>query len=339
MLLLHRYTPESQKVWDEFVRNSKNGTFLFERGYMDYHQDRFVDHSLMLYDESGKLLALLPANVVVVPAYEASTQTKPHKSLYSHQGLTYGGFILHKRVHATQVMELFEYTINYLREEGFTEWYYKPMPTIYHRLPSEEDEYALFRFNATQVVCNLSCTLPLFAPENVRLTADASRRHRRKLCEEAGVRLIEGGVQMPADEVLRLFWPIMEQNMMSRYGASPVHTLDEMLLLQRRFPRNIRCYLVECQGEYLAGEVLFVSQQVAHAQYGHATPEGRNRGALDFLYLSLIDQFIQNEPAIRYFDFGTSNEQGGRYLNETLIAQKEGFGGRGIAYKTFQLTI
>lgn len=327
-MTLRRYTPEDQKTWDDFVRLSKNGTFLFERGYMDYHSDRFRDHSLMCYDDKGKLLALLPANEVVAS-----------KQFFSHQGLTYGGFILHKRTHSVEVLELFRLTIDYLRALGFSEWYYKPMPTIYHRLPSEEEEYALFRNDAETTVCNLSCTLPLHAQEEIRLAADASRRHRRKLCEEMGMTLIEGGKQMPAEEVLRHFWPIMEENMMSRYGASPVHSLDEMLLLQRRFPRNIRCYLVEYQGVYLAGEVLFVSQQVAHAQYGHATPDGRRSGALDFLYLTLIDQFALHEPEIRYFDFGTSNEQGGRYLNEALIAQKEGFGGRGVAYKTFLIKI
>jgi len=330
-MILHRYATQDQKGWDEFVRLSKNGTFLFERGYMDYHSDRFVDHSLLYYDDKGKLLALLPANEVVIAE---------NKSFYSHQGLTYGGFILHKRTHAAEVLELFDLTISYLRAEGFMVWHYKPMPSIYHRLPSEEDEYALFRQGASLEVCNLSCTLPLHVADDIRLSADASRRHRRKLCEETGMTLVEGGKQLPAEEVLRIFWPIMEQNMMTRYGAAPVHSLNEMLLLQQRFPKNIRCYLVQNQeGEYLAGEVLFVSQQVAHAQYGHATHKGRHEGALDFLYLSLIDYFTHHEPSIRYFDFGTSNEQGGRILNEPLIAQKEGFGGRGVAYKTYALTI
>lgn len=138
---------------------------------------------------------------------------------------------------------------------------------------------------------------------------------------------------------------------MARYGVRPVHTLDEMLLLQQRFPQQIRCYLVTAPAVALdpaadadatvdvAGEVLFVSQQVAHAQYGHASQQGREVGALDFLYLTLIDRFRDQEPGIRYFDFGTSNEQGGRILNESLIAQKEGFGGRGIAYKTYLLTL
>ena len=73
-----RYNPVYSAEWDDFVGKSKNGTFLFMRHYMDYHADRFADHSLMFYQE-GKLVALLPAN-------EADSV------LYSHQGLTYGGF-------------------------------------------------------------------------------------------------------------------------------------------------------------------------------------------------------------------------------------------------------
>ncbi len=337
---IRRYTPQDQKAWDEFVRGSKNGTFLFERAYMDYHSDRFHDHSLMASDSKGKLLAVLPANEV-----------KADAAFYSHQGLTYGGFVLHKRVHAAEVLQLFDLTIDYLRQQGFRTWHYKPVPTIYHRMPSQEDEYALFRHDAVLEVCNLSCSLPLQVDQDMQLAADASRRHRRQQAEFSGLRLLTGGKELPADEALRRFWPIMEQNMMARYGARPVHTLDEMLLLQQRFPQQIRCYLVTAPAVALdpaadadatvdvAGEVLFVSQQVAHAQYGHASQQGREVSALDFLYLTLIDRFRDQEPDIRYFDFGTSNEQGGRILNESLIAQKEGFGGRGIAYKTYLLTL
>ena len=37
-----------------------------------------------------------------------------------------------------------------------------------------------------------------------------------------------------------------------------------------------------------------------------------------------------------YFDFGTSNEEGGKVLNTSLIYQKEGFGGRGVVYDTYE---
>ena len=88
-----RYTAEQKTVWDSFVATSKNGTFLFMRDYMDYHADRFADHSLMFY-KGGRLIALLPGN-------------ESDDTYYSHGGLTYGGFILSYHATATVVLEAF----------------------------------------------------------------------------------------------------------------------------------------------------------------------------------------------------------------------------------------
>ena len=88
MITVTRYTPKNHQTWNEFVKQSRQGTFLFDRNYMDYHQDRFHDHSLMIYYKD-KLYALLPANEVV----SASNNEIPQKELVSHQGLTYGGLL------------------------------------------------------------------------------------------------------------------------------------------------------------------------------------------------------------------------------------------------------
>ena len=55
-----RYDASMAARWDEFARMSRNGTMLHQRGYMDYHSDRFKDCSLVALHE-GKLCALLPA--------------------------------------------------------------------------------------------------------------------------------------------------------------------------------------------------------------------------------------------------------------------------------------
>ena len=61
MLEIVRYTPDQKQAWNDFVGRSKNGTFLLDRDYMDYHADSFTDHSLMVY-RRDKLYALLPIN-------------------------------------------------------------------------------------------------------------------------------------------------------------------------------------------------------------------------------------------------------------------------------------
>ena len=44
MFEIRRYTPADQQEWDRYVDGARNATFLFKRGYMDYHADRFKDH-------------------------------------------------------------------------------------------------------------------------------------------------------------------------------------------------------------------------------------------------------------------------------------------------------
>ena len=137
-----RYTANDALQWDKFVEDSKNGTFLFFFVYMDYHSDRFADHSLMFYNEKGKLVALMPAN-------------EKGGVLYSHQGLTYGGFVLSPKSKTDEVGELFDITIEYLRTQDIKEWHYKQIPAVYHQLPAEEDEYWLWRHGAVMTDCNM----------------------------------------------------------------------------------------------------------------------------------------------------------------------------------------
>jgi hypothetical protein len=48
---LIRYNPPHKGAWNLFVRSAKNGLFMFDRNYMDYHAGRFSDHSLIAFDE------------------------------------------------------------------------------------------------------------------------------------------------------------------------------------------------------------------------------------------------------------------------------------------------
>ena len=88
------YTPEQKSRWNDFVRRSKNSTFLHNRDYMDYHADRFDDASLLVW-QKGRLAALLPFN------------RGADGRVVSHGGLTYGGLLLDNRATVENVCEMF----------------------------------------------------------------------------------------------------------------------------------------------------------------------------------------------------------------------------------------
>ena len=323
MITVTRYTPQNHQIWNEFVKQSRQGTFLFDRNYMDYHQDRFHDHSLMIYYKD-KLYALLPANEVV----SASNNEIPQKELVSHQGLTYGGLLTCNKMTAELTCETFEAIGNYLKQEGFSKLTYKAIPWIYHKIPSEEDLYALIHVGKASLSAReISTTILL---QNKLRFSEQRRRGVNKAKKNSLI------IRQSSQEDVFAFWNILNNNLQQKYHTRPVHSNEELQLLMSRFPENIIGYSVLKDEEVIAGTIIFITPQVIHTQYIGASEKGKEEGALDLLFDYLINQKKWNTP---YFDFGKSTEDRGNYLNTNLIHQKEGFGGRGVAYDTYEWTL
>ena len=307
MLEIRRYIPKRADEWNAFVSASKNGTFLFNRRYMDYHSDRFCDHSLMFY-RNGRLYAVLPAN------------EKEHV-FYTHQGLTYGGLVMGQRCSASGIIECFETLNAYLRNLGVEKVLYKAVPWIYHQLPAEEDLYAL-----TQV-----CGAHLLIRDiSSVVVGHQSFSESRK----SGVRkALRRGYEVRESDDTDAFWHILDSNLWRTYRLHPVHSAGELRLLKDRFPREIRLFMTFDGAKPLGGTLLFITPQVIHTQYISADEEGKANGAIDLLF----DQLIHKEfTSCRYIDFGKSTSTDSAVLNSKLIFQKEGFGGRAVCYDTYE---
>ncbi len=308
-----RYDNSRKNEWDNFVEKAKNATFLFMRDYMDYHSDRFTDCSLMAYSDK-KLCALLPAN------------KNEKKCIVSHGGLTYGGLILERDAHATDVLEIFQAIAKYIKTEiKATELIYKPLPYIYCSQPSQEDLYALFRMGATLDCRAISTTIWN------KVRQPFSQLRRRKIASAK-----KNGLIFKKSDDYEAFWGILTDTLRTQHGCTPVHNINEIKLLQSRFPNNIKLYTAEKEGVIIAGTVVYETPLVAHFQYIAASTEGKASGALDGLFAHLIDDVYTDK---QYIDFGISTEQGGHTLNEGLIFQKEGFGGRGVVYDTYRILL
>ena len=333
MITIIPYSINRKETWDAFVESSKNGTFLLKRNFMDYHSDRFFDCSLLVYagispdgefKESGlttkDLVAVFPAN------WDKESQT-----VYSHQGLTYGGLIVLPEVTQKEVLDMMQAILQYYRDYmQAVRLVYKPIPYIYSSVPSGEELYALFRAGARLTRRLVSTCVSMRNPMKM---ATLRMRQARKAVDHGFYidRIIEGDI-----ETLREYWTLLEGVLEKYHNARPTHTLQEMALLMSQFPKNIRLYIVRHEKRIVAGVVVFECRKVAHVQYIASGEEGRTYGALDLLFRHLINERYKQYD---YVDFGTSNEDGGRYLNEGLIHQKEGFGGRAVCYDTYEVNI
>jgi len=124
------YVPEFSEQWDKLCREAKNGLFIFERNYMDYHSDRFVDDSVLVFS-NDKLVAVFPA------------ARENENTVVSHSGLTFGGLILRSRVRVEETIEIVNLLINHYRNVGTTRLIIKPIPDVFQSYPSGDIEYAL----------------------------------------------------------------------------------------------------------------------------------------------------------------------------------------------------
>lgn len=306
------YDSAQQRVWDDFITDSKNGVFLFYRDYIGYHADRFPDSSLMFFDGDGLLVAVLPATI-------------KDGVLSSHAGLTFGGVVSGMSMKVAQMLCVFESMMATLREREINKIIYKAVPHIYHRVPAEEDLYALFRCGARLVRRDVSATIEM----RERLSFSKDRQWRIKLGEKHGLE-----VRRSFD--FESFMKIVEHLLGAKYGAKPVHTAAELRMLAERFPDNIKLFAAYKNSEMYAGVIIYESLQVAHTQYIGTSYERRKTGAQDLILSYLINDYYAHK---KYFDFGISTEDDGRRLNAGLIENKQGFGARAVVYDSYEIDL
>ncbi|KOS08434.1 hypothetical protein AM493_19695 [Flavobacterium akiainvivens] len=312
MYTVKHYTPDDFEAWNSFVAQSKNGTFLFNRNFMEYHASRFTDFSLMVL-EGQKVVALLPANRV-------------GDVVYSHEGLTYGGLILGFKTGTEAVIIILREILKYYEAAGINRLFIKCIPYIYHKIPAQETEYALFVAKATLVRRDSYSVLEPQAKPLIN-------RERKRSINKG----IANNLVIKEGAGFRPFWEeILIPNLQHKHQAMPVHTVEEMELLHSRFQGLILQFNVFDGDTIVGGATLFDMGHVIRPQYISGNADKNRLGSLDFLYNYLINERFTN---YRYFDFGPSNEQQGLKLNATLSHWKETYGARAVAQDFYEVQV
>ena len=311
MIKVRSYEDSDKEVWNSFIKNSKNGFFMFNRDFMEYHKDRFTDNSLLFYDED-KLIAIFPASI-------------KDSVISSHGGLTYGGFITGNDMKQHHMNECFIALIDYATKYEIKEIIYKHIPHVYHKQPAEEDLYSLFTNGAHVLKIEASTCLNLRQP----LKMPKGRKAQVGRARREGVEIIESND-------FESFIILENSVLQERHGTKAVHTSAELKLLQEKFPENIKLLAAFYKKKMIAGTVLFIYDNVIHTQYMAANETAREIGALDLTIATVIETYKTSKE---WLDFGISTEDGGHYLNEGLISQKEGFGGRTNIYQTWKIEV
>ncbi len=280
---------------------------------MDYHRDRFADHSVIVRDAgSDSLVALLPAN-------------RRGDVLESHGGLTYGGLVIDRAMTLSGLLAVFDQVVSHLRQEGIGFLRYRVVPHIYHRAPAEEDLVALARHGAELVHRTAIAILDRRQP----IAAQQRRRRGAAKARAAGLACRES-------DALGEYWDLLSDVLRRTYAASPVHTLPEIESLRQGFPSQVRLFGAFRADAMVAGVLVFEFDTVARAQYIAASEEGKALAALDLLFDFMLSDVFADKP---YIDFGSSESADRTGLNRGVLEFKESLGARTVVHDTYELAL
>lgn len=312
MLTVNRYTEKFRTEWNGFIERSRTPVFLFSRNFMEYHKDRFEDHSLLVFD-GDHLVAVFPASV-------------KNNIINSHGGLTFGGMIVLPEEYVKNTLRYISVVLQYFSEAGVTKLIFKQSPAFYSHISQDEVDHAMFLAEGKLSRIDLAFAIDQQNPVGV------SYQERRKRSVRKALK--QGVVISEADRFDTFWEQVLTPNLLKRFGVRPVHSLEEISQLSANNPGCIRQFEAWFGETLMAGCTIFETPRVAHAQYISATDEGRSSGAIDLLFHHMITEVF---PHKRFFDFGIANEQEGRAFNVGLLDWKEGFGARAFAHRFYEV--
>lgn len=294
-LRVQKYNAKHKDVWDEFVLKAEVHSILFFRDFMEYHRDRFIDYSLMVYEDQ-KLIAILPANI------------DENGVIHSHQGLSYGGLLCRPKIRFDQYVDIYKVVLNFIFYHNFKKIYIKSVPRCYSK-----NNYSSVLFSWLNAVCYRT-DIYSFIPSGKYLQPNRNRIRSIKKSKNYDF-------EVRATDDYKDFWNnILIPNLKNRFNTYPTHNLSEIESLVKRFEKNIQFYGLYEKEILRAGLVIFILRDIVHVQYS-AGDDNRTDGSLDYL----IDFVIKKYNKTKDFSFGTSSENEGKNINHGLLQWKESF--------------
>ncbi|EAS19343.1 gamma-carotene hydroxylase [Flavobacteria bacterium BBFL7] len=296
-ITIQKYYPKNAIAWNTFIRHSCNGTFLLNRNFMDYHQDRFEDASLMVYD-NDLLVACVPGNEV-------------GDHFYSHQGLTYGGIFMKVDLSIELLKAIVTDVVFYLKSQ-YLAIQIKWQPEIYnsHHVSTIE-QFNILGFNTVHALHNLHVDLK----SEIKISSKKTSGYRNGKFDHLTLKI---------NNDFSAFWnAVLQPQLKARHQAHPVHSIEEIELLASRFPNQIKQSLVYQDDELIAGVTFFIKGNIVKSQYAAATIKGMKTSALDYLYIEMTKDF--KDQNYQYIDYGHVNEIDGT-INRGLQRFKEELG-------------
>jgi len=282
-----KYSEQYRKKWDEFVRNSNNGTIFHLQRFFDYHiLDKFKFNHLMVIDK-GNIAALLPGSIVDDNIFESPI------------GASYGSLVL-SDISFKKTMDIVSAILDYGRKNGLKGFLLTAAPMIYDKFQTQSLEFALlwqgFKYELHYISSAIHLDKSRDIIERFRPTI---RRNIRKSLNNPDIRV---AINDRYDE----FYPILIENK-SRHNVKPTHTLEDLLKLKELLPDALKLFMVYYKDKPIGGSVMFYpNKQVALCFYNMLLYDYAGYKPIQRVMYELVKD--ATESGYQYVDIGVSQD-------------------------------
>ena len=313
------YSPELDKRLDHFVNvESVNGTFLQTRQFLNYHPaGRFNEASFAL-EKSGTIVAYFPG-------------VEKEQTFVSHAGSTFGGPLIAKSFYTgSRIREILTQADQYLSEK-FKGILFKITPELFAKESPDLLEYTLEHLGYLRhTELSSFCPLQVNTDPLENCDKECRRIFKKSDIPEVSFRALE------KSEDFETFYRYLEISK-SKHNVHPVHTLQELYdLKERRIPEHIRFRGIWDGNTLVAAMMLFLFEETKtiHAQYIAPHPDYEKFQPTTALYVRVMREAAQE--GYKQISWGISTEDGGSYLNESLLRFKESLGAKACVNVRFE---
>ncbi len=282
-----KYSEQYRKRWDEFVRNSNNGTMFHLQKFFDYHTPgKFNFNHLMVIDK-GNIAALLPGSIVENNIFESPI------------GASYGSLVLGD-ISFKRTMDIVSTILDYGIKSGLNGFVLTAAPMIYDKFQTQSLEFALlwqgFKYELHYISSAIHLDKNRDIIDRFRPTI---RRNIRKSLKNPDIRV---EINDRYDE----FYPILIENK-SRHDVKPTHSLEDLLKLQKLLPDALKLFMVYYKGKPIGGSVMFYpNKQVALCFYNMLRYDYAEYKPIQRVMYELVKD--ATEAGYEYVDIGVSQD-------------------------------
>jgi hypothetical protein len=305
---VEKFVPSQRELWDKFVYESFNGNFQQSRNFLEYHGDKFIDLSMVIYSDLNEIIGVLPAAISPSNSQE----------IISHPGAAFGGLILKDELGIEKTLKIFKEILNFCTNQKMSTIVYKVSPPFFSGSFWRGDVLSLIYLGAE--ISTLKVTHIL------KLEIFGSLRHHRTVHSDFNkADKLKPRIYKTSSEIdYKLFYDLLNKQL-TKHKVKSTHTLSDIYELQKRFSNSISLWKVSLNDGSFAFAWVWEINKVVHLQY--LTNQEKNNRPLALNYLIISLKNFYSDKDFTHLSFGNSYDSRHNHsVNLGLTSWKEKFG-------------